>query len=92
MVKVTVKRYFWDVSAKTRRREGDTFTATVGRAKEIDQKLPGYITYTEEEADEPSDPALSSLDTQELRAIAEERGIEVPKRASKQRLLELLGE
>ena len=91
MVTVTVKRYFWDVSAKTRRREGDTFTATVGRAKEIDQKLPGYITYTEE-ADEPSDPALSSLDTQELRAIAEERGIEVPKRAGKQRLLELLGE
>jgi len=92
MVTITVKRHFWDVSAKTKRREGDTFTATIGRAKEIDQKLPGYITYTEETVDESSDPALSSLDTQALRAIAEERGIEVPKRAGKSKILELLGE
>lgn len=92
MVTVTVKRYFWDVSAKTRRREGDTFIATVGRAREIDQKLPGYITYTEGKPDESGDSSLSSLDTQELRAMAAERGIEVPKRASRQKIIELLGE
>lgn len=88
MVAVTVKRHFWDISAKTKRREGDTFTTTPERAKEIDQKLPGYITFTEE----AKGSSLSSLGVQELRAIAAERGIEVPKRASKNQLIELIGE
>ena len=88
MVTVTVKRHFWDISAKVRRKEGDTFVATPERFAEIEQRLPGYITYTEE----PEGSSLSSLGMSELRAIAAERGIEVPKRTSKQQLIELIGE
>ena len=42
--------------------------------------------------DEPQAVDLSALTNAELRAICEERGIEVPRRATKAQLLGLLGE
>lgn len=84
MVTVTVIIPFRDTTEHVGRRKGDTFTTTEERAKQIAARLPGYISYKNEGSD------LSSLDLDELRAIAEERGVEVPKRAGKAKLLSLL--
>jgi hypothetical protein len=86
MVTVTVLSPFRDTTEHVGRKVGDTFTATEERAAEISAKLPGYVKYEKAERGD----GLSELSIDELRAIAEERGIEVPKRGGKAKLLSLL--
>ena len=86
MVTITVIRAFRDVQVHADRREGDTFDATEERARQIDAKLPGYITYKTNEPKSDYD----GLSVEELRAMCAESGIEVPKRAGKAKLLSLL--
>lgn len=85
MVTVTVIKGFRDLQEHVDRTQGDKFQATEERAAFIASRLPGYVTY-EEEADD-----LSSLKLAELRELAAERGVELPKNASKAKALELLG-
>jgi len=82
---IRVLRDFRDIRAKTNRDPGDTFEATEERFAEIARKLPGYVEAVEEEKTD-----LSTLKVADLRAMAEERGIEVPKKATKATLIELL--
>lgn len=86
MVTVTVIRGFRDLDVHVDRKPGDTFTATEGRAKEIEARLPGYVTYT---TSEPKSE-LDGLSVEELKAMCEERGIKVPARAGRARLAALL--
>ena len=86
MVTVTVNKAFRDLREHVDREAGSTFAASPARAEEIAAKLPGYITY--EEA--PEGPDLKSLTVAQLRAIAAERDVTIPKNASKARLIELL--
>ena len=81
---IRVLRDFRDVRAKTNRDPGDTFEATEERFAEIARKLPGYVEAVDDKTD------LSALKVADLRAMAEERGIEVPKKATKATLIELL--
>ena len=96
MVLVTVLRRFADFSAKCDRSVGEQFEATEKRAEYIDAKLPGYITFEpiedghEQEADESAD--LSKLTVAALKALAAERGVDVPRGAKKAQLIELLEE
>jgi hypothetical protein len=83
MVTVTVLAPFRDTTEHVGRKVGDTFTTTEERAAEIAAKLPGYVKYEK-------DSGLSDLSLEELKAIAEERGIEIPKRGGKAKLLSLL--
>lgn len=85
MVTVTVLTPFRDTTEHVGRKVGDTFTTTEERAAEIAAKLPGYVKYEK-------DSGLSDLSLEELKAIAEERGIEIPKRGGKAKLLSLLEE
>lgn len=87
MVSVRVLRDFTDLKEHKYRRCGDTFSATEARAKEIQAKLPGYVTY-ESAPEEGAD--LMALRVSELRAIASERGIELPKNAKKAEIVEAL--
>lgn len=94
MVSVTVIRPFWDRMARRDRRAGEVFEATEGRASQIAATLPGYVTWgTEAElvADETSDePGLDSMTVAQLRALAAERGIELPKGAKKAQIIETI--
>lgn len=86
MVAVTVLKGFRDLEAHVDRRAGETFTATEGRAKAIEARLPGYVTY---ETSEPKS-GLDGLSVEELRAMCEERGIKAPARAGRAKLVTLL--
>ena len=86
MVTVTVIKGFRDLKVHADRRAGETFNATEERAKEIAARLPGYVTY---ETNEPKSE-LDGLSVEELRALCEERGIKVPARAGRARLVSLL--
>ena len=88
MVNVTVRKAFRDLNEHVNRRPNDTFVATVERAREIEAKLPGYITYESAPADSGAD--LAALKVGELRKLAAERGVTIPKNASKDRILALL--
>lgn len=90
MVTVTVIRGFRDIQAHVDRRPGERFDATEERAKEIEAKLPGYITYQTNE--QKPEGELDGLSVEELRALCKERGIKVPPRAGKAKLVSLLGE
>jgi len=89
MARVKVLRRFRDLSEHVDREAGSTFAASLARAEEIDARLPGYITY-EDEGGSPEEPDLSSLKVAELRAMASERGLTIPKNPTKARLIELL--
>jgi hypothetical protein len=103
MVLVTVLRRFADFVAKCDRNVGDQFEATEKRAAYIDAKLPGYIKYEPIEAEsdvsdehetepEPEAVDLTKLTVASLKALAAERGIEVPKSAKKAQIIALLEE
>ncbi len=100
MVSVTVLKGFLDLKAGPSgkahlyRRADSSFVTTDERASEIASKLPGYITFEQapEEA-KPSDGAdLKSLTARELKAIAAERGVVIPKNATKNKIISLLEE
>lgn len=87
MATVRVKRSFWDRAAKANRVAGDSFEATDGRADEIARTLPsGYV-----EVSASQGPEIGSMGVADLRALARERGLKVPAKATKAALLELLG-
>jgi len=85
MVAVTVVKGFRDLQEHVDRSQGETFQATEERAAYIDARLPGYVTYQTEE------PDLTSLTLAELKELAEERGVELPKNAKKAKVIELIG-
>jgi len=87
MVTVTVNKAFRDLLEHVDREAGSTFVVSPARAEEIATRLPGYITY---EAEPDQAPDLKSLTVAQLRAIAAERDVTIPKNASKARLIELL--
>lgn len=84
MVTVTVRKPFYDRREKVDRNVGDTFSATEERAAQIDRTIPGFITYSEAAED------YSSMTVPQLRELCKERGIEVPRRASKATIVSLL--
>lgn len=88
MVNVTVHKAFRDLNEHVDRRPNDTFVATEERAREIEAKLPGYITHESAPQDDGAD--LSALKVSELRKLAAERGVTIPRNASKDRILTLL--
>ena len=85
MARLTALSDFYDLKAHVWRRAGDTFDATEGRASQILGTLPGAITYVTE-----AKPDLTSMTVAELKALASERGVELPKRASKATILKIL--
>lgn len=86
MANVKVNKLFWDRVAKVNRRPGDEFSATNHRARQIAERLPGYV---EVAYDEPA-VDLASLKNDELIQIAKDKGIELPKRIKKADLVALL--
>lgn len=88
MVVVHVIKAFRDILERADREPGDEFPATESRAKQIDQRLPGYITYESAPEDEGADLAVLSL--KELKSLADERGITYPRNAGKEKLIGLL--
>lgn len=82
MPSVRTLRPFYDLVERVDRREGDVFEATEERAAQIAQLLPGYV--------EVSAVDLGSLKLAQLRELAAERGVEIPAKATKAEILELL--
>lgn len=94
MSRVTVIRPFHDLVENVDRCKGDVFEATDGRARQLVRVLPsGYVNVEHEQtsmsdtvpAKKPADDItdLSVLTVAELRALASERGVELPKGARK---------
>lgn len=82
MPSVRTLRPFYDLLERVDRHEGDVFDATEERAAQIAQLLPGYV--------EVSTVDLGSLKLAQLRELAAERGVEIPAKATKAEILELL--
>ncbi len=82
MVQVRTLRDFYDLEERVDRKEGDVFEASEERARQIAELLPGYI--------EVGRADLGSLKVTQLRELAAERGIEVPAKANKAEIVELL--
>lgn len=90
MVTVTVLRTFHDKQENVIRSVGDTFSATEERARRIDEAIPGYVTYEAARPEEGEDADYSSMRIAELRSLARERGISVPRNANKETIANLL--
>lgn len=104
MVLVTVNRPFHDLVEDVERHAGETFEVGEGRAARLKRALPaGYVELdaiapAPEPAPEPvAEPEperepedLSRLTVQQLRAVADERGVELPKRAKKSEIIKIL--
>lgn len=83
MVMVKVLSPFYDLVEKVDRQAGDSFEATDDRAKHLLDVLgDAYV--------EIGTPNLGGLTKQQLVELAAERGIEVPKQATKAQVIELL--
>jgi len=83
-MRVRVERAFYDRDVRRPHSVGDVFDISESRFAQIESTLPGYVTKvtSTEEANEPS--------IKELREMATERGIKVPRNASRAKLVELL--
>lgn len=93
MATVHVLKPFSDFVEKVDRTEGEDFEATDERADYIAAKLPGYVTVTKDpqpQSEVEGSPNLAALKVAQLKALCAERGIEVPKRATKARLIAIL--
>lgn len=82
MVQVRTLRDFYDLVERVDRKEGDVFEATEERAARIAELLPGYV--------EVGRADLGSLKLAQLRELAAERGVEIPAKATKAEIVELL--
>lgn len=89
MVKVKVLKPFRDLQEDTDREPGDVFDATEARASHIAHVLPGYVEFVADDAT-VDEPDLVSLKVAELRALAEERGVDVPRNAKRADLVRAL--
>lgn len=87
MTTVTVLKPFRDFAKHRDRVVGETFKTTEERARQIDAKLPGYIAYVVEEKVD-----LSEMTVAQLKELAAERGVCVPRAAKKAQIIELLKE
>ena len=85
MPSVRTLRPFYDLVAHRDRKAGDVFDATGERAAQIADRLPGYVEIVGTEA-----PDYSAMRVAELRALCADRGIEVPSKATKATIIELL--
>lgn len=92
MVTVRVLRPFRDLKAHVNREAGDTFEATGERAAYIDAALPGYVEVMAAAADRAAAADLSGMTVSQLRALASERGVALPKGARKADIIEALKE
>lgn len=96
MTRVTVLRRFTDLVERCSRMEGDVFEVTDERASQLEKRLPvGYVSLeriASEVAEESDAPDYASMTKAELVAACGDRGIEVPKRATKAALVKLLSE
>lgn len=90
MATVRVLKTFRDLRAHVTREAGTTFEATEERAAYIDAALPGYIEI--QAAAEEAAPDLSGMTVAQLRELAAERGVELPKGARKADIIKALGE
>ena len=85
MVKVKTVQPFYDLHAHADRRPGDVLEMTEERFERFQSMLPGYVEVVEE-AD------YTKMTTQQLAALAKERGVLPKGRVSKAALIEILSE
>ena len=85
MVAITAVEPFYDLKAHRWREAGETFEVDEARAEHISSRLPGYVTVAEEPL-----PDLSAMTVAQLRALASERGADVPKGARKAEIIDIL--
>lgn len=85
MPAVTVVLPFYDLKAHRGREAGETFEVDADRAAEIESRLPGYVTVAGDAV-----PDLSGMTVPQLRALASERGVDIPKGIRKAEIIELL--
>lgn len=97
MARVTVIRPFHDLVEDVDRRAGDVFDATDERARQLACVLPrGYVEVEQPQIAEPEEkpaddmPDLLSMTVAQLKALASERGTEIPKGARKADIIKLL--
>ena len=83
-MRVRVERAFYDRDVRRPHSVGDVFDISESRFIQIESTLPGYVTKVTSEVNEPS--------IKELREMASERGIKVPRNASRAKLVELLAD
>lgn len=97
MVAVNVLRPFYDIQCRVDRIAGDTFNTSEERAEQIDSALPGYITYrrvagadvaVEEHQDSVAD--VSKMTVAQLKAYAEEHGVDIPSGTKKAEIIAIL--
>ena len=89
MVTLRVLRPFRDLVARTDRQEGETFDVSDERAEHIGNVLPGYVEPMPK-AQPQVEPDYQSMKVAELRALCSERGVDVPAKATKRQIVELL--
>ena len=97
---VTVLRDFYDLREREDRVAGDTFEATVPRALEISNLLPGFVEFAERpspvsggKAAGPAKglpPDLPGMTKAQLIALAKERGARVTPQMSKEKIIAAL--
>ena len=91
MVTVRTLRPFFDLVARLDRRPGDEFEATEARYDHIAERLPGYVEAIESRPEpEVEAPDYSAMKVAELKALCAERGLDVPSKATKAQLIEIL--
>ena len=91
MATVRTLRPFFDLVARKDRRPGDEFEATEARYEHIAKKLPGYVELAEPDSQvEAEAHDHSAMKVSELRALCAKRGIDVPAKATKAQIIELL--
>lgn len=98
-VSLTVLAPFYDLRAHKQRAEGETFEATEGRAAELAAVLPGYVEVAEAAKTHKgaanaakNEVVLSKMTVAQLRALASERGLDIPKGSKKADIIALLEE
>ena len=90
MVTVRVLKRFWDLKRKRTRVEGEVFQEEPERVAQIEEALPGYTERLVLEEGKAEGPDVRSMSLRELKALAKERGIDIPPRTPKDEIITLL--
>lgn len=89
MARVETHVTWWDRVKRVDRRPGDVYHTDDARARQVLARLPeGHVTV--EFGGRAEGPDLSKLTNAQLAELCGERGIKVPKKATKATLIELL--
>lgn len=91
MTSITVNKRFYDLKAHKWREAGETFAAEEKRAEQILSRLPGRVVVSEGPRHVETVPDLSSMTVAQLKTLASERGVEIPKGARKADIIRELG-